>query len=58
MGKRKEEKLTVEAGQPGVQTHAGFRTCVIHQNSVKIRKSLSAVLSRKKDAARDYRGGR
>jgi hypothetical protein len=41
IGKRKEEKLTVEGGQPGVlhvQTCAGFRTCVIHQNPVKINK--------------------
>jgi hypothetical protein len=38
IGKRKEKKLTVEAGQPGAQTCAGFPTCMIHQNPVKINK--------------------
>jgi hypothetical protein len=32
MRKGKEKKLTVDADQPGVQTRAGFRTCVIYQN--------------------------
>ena len=58
VGKRKEKKLTVEAGQPGVHCadHAGFRTCVIHQSPVKIRKSLYAVLSKKDAMGRKMMG--
>ena len=55
--KERNSRWRQAAGQPSVQTRAGFHTCVIHQNLVKIKiiKSLTAMLSRKKD---DGGGGR